>query len=186
MENSILFFFNFDGLPKWIVDSTELRSIILYFSELTRFPSNLVVSQRSRKIVLDLSGNNIQNLSYAVARYNEVDEAAKLFRNISKLYLSKNKIKVFHHFWLPNDLEELYLDNNDISQLQQSDINYFDSLVNRTNLRLRLGNNPYSCSCQSTPLYHFIKNRGTKVEDQHLVTLRCQDGEVLNIIMKCL
>ena len=36
------------------------------------------MSQRSRKIVLDLSGNNIQDLSYAVARYKEVDEAAKI------------------------------------------------------------------------------------------------------------
>ena len=140
------------------------------------------MSQKSKKIVLDLSGNNIQNLSYAVARYNEVDDKAKLFRNISKLYLSKNHIKVFHHFWLPNDLEELYLDNNQISQFQQSDINYFDSLVNRTKLKLRLGKNPYSCSCQSTPLYHFIKNRGAKVEDQHLVKLRCQDGEVLKYL----
>ena len=153
---------------------------------MTRFPSNLVLSEKSEKIVLDLSGNQISNLTYAVARYNNLDEGARLYQKISKLFLTRNQISVFKHGCLPPDLEELYLDNNHISQFQQSDINYFDSLVNRTNLRLRLGNNPYSCSCQSTPLYHFIKNRGTKVEDQHLVTLRCQDGEVLNIIMKCL
>ena len=141
------------------------------------------MSQKSEKIVLDLSGNNIQNLSYAVARYKEEDEAAKLYQNISKLFLSRNQINEFHHFLLPHDLEELYLDNNHISEFHQSDINYFDSLVNRTKLRLKLGRNPYSCNCHSTPLYHFIKNRGAKVEDQHLITLKCETGEVKGLLL---
>ena len=141
---------------------------------MTRFPSNLVlVSKKSDKIVLDLSGNQINNLTYAVARYNNGDEGARLYQNISQLFLTRNQISVFQHGCLPPDLEELYLDQNQISQFQQSDINYLDSLVDRTNLRLRLGNNPYSCSCDSTPLFHFIKNRGATLEDQHTVKMKC-------------
>ena len=145
---------------------------------MTRFPSNLVLIEKSEKIVLDLSGNQISNLTYAVARYNNLDEGARLYQNISKLFLTRNQISVFKHERLPRDLEELYLDNNHISQFQQSDINYFDSLVNRTSLRLRLGNNPYSCSCQSTPLFHFIKNRGAKLEDQHTIRMKCDSEKV--------
>ena len=108
-----------------------------------------------------------------MARYNNLDEGAKLYQKISKLFLTRNEISVFKHGCLPPDLEELYLDQNHISQFSVYDINYFDSLVNRTKLRLRLGNNPYSCSCDSTPLFHFIKNRGAKLEDQHTVMMKC-------------
>ena len=108
-----------------------------------------------------------------MARYHNQDEGARLYQNISKLFLTRNQISVFQHGCLPPDLEELYLDQNQISQFQQSDINYLDSLVDRTNLRLRLGNNPYSCSCDSTPLFHFIKNRGATLEDQHTVKMKC-------------
>ena len=149
-----------------------------YFRNLTRFPSNLVLSDKSEKIVLDLSGNQIENLTYAVARYHNQDEGARLYQNISKLFLTRNQISVFQHGCLPPDLEELYLDQNHISQFSVYDINYFDSLVNRTKLRLRLGNNPYSCSCDSTPLFHFIKNRGAKLEDQHTVMMKCDSQEV--------
>jgi hypothetical protein len=50
---------------------------------------------------------------------------------------------------LPPDLKVLWLDHNQIQRFQQTDINYFDGLVNRTSLRLKLGHNPYSCSCDS-------------------------------------
>ena len=141
----------------------------------------MVLSQKSQKIVLDLSGNQIQNLSFAVSRYYSNQDEAKLFQNISRLSLSRNQINVFNHGWLPSDLEELYLDNNRISKFQQSDINYFDNLVRDSTIngtRLKLGNNPYSCSCDSSPLYHFVKNRGARL-DQHTIKLKCE-GEKMN------
>ena len=155
---------------------------IFYSSGLTRFPNNLVLSPKSEKIVLDLSGNQIQNLSYAVSRYyTNLDDDAKLYQNISRLRLSRNQITVFTHGCLPSDLEELYLDNNRISTFQQSDINYFDNLVQQSEsesrIKLKLGNNPYTCSCDTTPLYHFIKNRAAKV-DVDLIKMKCETGEV--------
>merc|ERR1719461_2081476 len=144
---------------------------------LTRFPSNLLLIAKSDKIVLDLSGNQISNLNYAVERYTSGDESAKLYQKISKLFLTGNQISVFKHDCLPGDLEELYLDRNRISEFQQSDINYFELLINRTNLRLRLGNNPYSCSCDSTPLFHLIKNNGAKLNDTHTIMMKCDSQQ---------
>ena len=157
-----------------------------FYSGLTRFPNNLTLIQKSEKIVLDLSGNQIQDLSFAVSRYYSNQDEARLFQKISRLNLSKNQINVFNHGWLPPNLEELYLDNNRISKFQQSDINYFDNLVRRSTINgtsLKLGNNPYSCSCDSSPLYHFVKNRGAKL-DQHLIKMKCDAGKVNIIIVQ--
>ena len=154
---------------------------------MTRFPNNLTLIEKSEKIVLDLSGNQIQNLSFAVSRYYSNQDEARLFQKISRLSLSRNQINVFNHGWLPPDLEELYLDNNRISKFQQSDINYFDNLVRRSTINgtsLKLGNNPYSCSCESNPLYYFVKNRGDRL-DQHLIKMKC-DADQVNIIQKCI
>ena len=153
---------------------------------MTRFPNNLTLIQKSEKIVLDLSGNKIQDLSFAVSRYYSNHDEAKLFQKISRLSLSGNEITVFNHSWLPPNLQELYLDNNRISKFQQSDINYFDNLVQQSNngTRLKLGNNPYSCSCDSIPLYNFVKNRGDRL-DQHLIKMKC-DADQVNIIQKCI
>ena len=153
---------------------------------MTRFPNNLTLIEKSEKIVLDLSGNKIQDLSFAVSRYYSNHDEAKLFQKISRLSLSRNQINVFNHGWLPPNLEELYLDNNRISKFQQSDINYFDNLVRRSTINgtsLKLGNNPYSCSCDSSPLYHFVKNRGAKL-DQHLIKMKCDAGKVNIIIVQ--
>jgi len=68
---------------------------------LTSLPSTLVLSDKSDKIVLDLSGNQIENLTYAVARYHNQDEGARLYQNISKLFLTRNQISVFQHGFCP-------------------------------------------------------------------------------------
>ena len=141
-------------------------------SAMTTFPSQLVLVRGSDTISLDMSSNRITNVSRAVESFYN-SSVARHYANITRLYLSHNQIQTFNQESLPPALEELYLDNNHIARFQQSDINYFDSLVNRTNFRLRLGNNPYSCSCDSTPLFHFIKNRGAKLEDLHTVMMKC-------------
>ena len=177
--------------PSWTAPTGNLEldfwsAELSFFSGLTSFPNNLTLIQKSEKIVLDLSGNKIQDLSSAVSRYYSNQDEAKLFQKISRLSLSRNQINVFNHSWLPPNLEELYLDNNRISKFQQSDINYFDNLVQQSNngTRLKLGNNPYSCSCDSNPLYYFVKNRGDRL-DQHLIKMKC-DADQVNIIQKCI
>jgi len=141
---------------------------------MTTFPTKLVmVDQHSDSITLNMEHNRIQNLSQAVEKYYKTQN--NNYKNITKLYLSHNVISSFSQECLPPDLKELFLDNNRIESFKPTDINYFDSLVNRTKLELKLGNNPYVCDCKSRTLYHFIKNRGSKIKDLSLVQLECED-----------
>ena len=103
------------------------------------------------------------------------------YQYITALYLSNNIIDSFHQECLPPNLKELFLDNNRITSFKQTDINYFDSLVNRTNLELKLGNNAYECDCDSRALFHFVKNRGSRIKDLNLVQLQCEDSAPIEL-----
>jgi len=154
----------------------KLRETIIDCSNksMTTFPTSLVlVPKHSDTIRLHMEHNLIKNLSKAVERYYKTSN--NNYKFITGLYLSNNIIDSFHQECLPPDLNELFLDNNRISSFKQTDINYFDSLVNRTKLELKLGNNLYECDCNSRALFHFVKNRGSKIRDLDQVQLQCTD-----------
>ena len=142
-------------------------------SAMTTFPSQLVLVRGSDTISLDMSSNRITNVSRAVESFYN-SSVARHYANITRLYLSHNQIQTFNQESLPPALEELYLDNNQISGFKHSDINFFDSLTDRTQLRLKLSRNPYTCDCESTALYHFVRNKGGYIEDRHLISLACE------------
>ena len=145
---------------------------------LTRFPSKLILAPGSNTISLDMSNNKIQNVSYAVERFYENPNNETLhYKNITKLYLSHNQISVFHQECMPPYLQELYLDNNQISSFKQSDVNFFDRLVDK-NLTMKLGNNPYECSCDSKAIYHFVRDRGAKIQDRNSLEIICDTGDM--------
>merc|ERR550525_2237660 len=146
---------------------------------LTQFPSRLILAPGSNTISLDMSDNNIQNVSFAVERfYQNVNNETLNYKSITKLNLSRNKIRIFHQECMPPNLEMLYLYNNSISSFRQSDVNFFDSLIDKTNLTMKFGNNPYECNCDSKALYHFVRNRGVKIEDRNLLKLKCDTGDM--------
>merc|ERR1719376_1392207 len=123
---------------------------------MTTFPTDLIlVPNHSDTIRLHMEHNLIKNLSQAVERYYKT---------------SNNNYKF---------ITGLYLSHNIISSFKQTDINYFDSLVNRTKLELKLGNNLYDCDCNSRALYHFVKNRGSKIRDLEHVQLQCKNSAPL-------
>ena len=143
---------------------------------MTTFPTNLIlVPKESETIRLHMEHNLIRNLSKAVERYYKTSD--NHYHNITRLYLSNNIIESFHQECLPPNLNELYVDHNRIKSFKQTDINYFDTLVNKTKLELKLGNNLYECDCNSRALYHFVRNRWTKIKDVDQVKLHCQDTE---------
>eukprot|EP00092_Neocalanus_flemingeri_P010223 GFUD01011014.1.p1 GENE.GFUD01011014.1~~GFUD01011014.1.p1 ORF type:complete len:847 (+),score=141.65 GFUD01011014.1:252-2792(+) len=147
---------------------------------MTTFPTDLVlVEKHSDTIRLNMEHNQIQNLSKAVEKYYKTSN--NNYKYITHLYLSNNIIQTFHQECLPPNLKELFLDNNRIKSFKQTDINYFDSLVNRTNLELKLGNNLYECDCESRALFHFVKNRGSKIKDLNLVQLKCEDSKQITL-----
>eukprot|EP00090_Calanus_glacialis_P045164 TRINITY_DN8224_c0_g1_i1.p1 TRINITY_DN8224_c0_g1~~TRINITY_DN8224_c0_g1_i1.p1 ORF type:complete len:1130 (+),score=224.17 TRINITY_DN8224_c0_g1_i1:40-3429(+) len=160
----------------------ELRETIIDCSNksMATFPMDLVlVPKHSDTIRLHMENNLIQNLSRAVDRYYKTSN--NNYKYITHLYLSNNNIDSFHQECLPPDLKELFLDNNRIETFKQTDINYFDSLVNRTKLELKLGNNLYECNCESRALYHFVKNRGSKIRDLDQVQLQCEDSKPIDL-----
>jgi len=144
-----------------------------------KFPSKLVLHKDAVKISLNMNSNRIQNLTYAVDRFRKnKDNEADHYKNITKLNLSHNIIKIFHQECLPPRLEELYLDNNQISMFRFTDINYFDVLSSKTHIKLMLANNPYACDCNSKDLYHFVRNdKGGQVMDRGRITMNCEHGE---------
>ena len=75
---------------------------------------------------------------------------------------------------MPPYLEELYIDNNLISSFRPSDVDFFNRLVDNSNLTMKLGNNPYKCSCDSKDLYYFVKYGGGRIKDRYLV--KCETG----------
>ena len=145
------------------------------------FPSKLVLHKDAVKISLNMNNNRIQNVTYAVDRFRKnQDNEAEHYKNITKLYLSHNMIKIFHQECLPPQLEELYLDNNQISMFRFTDINYFDVLSSKTHIKLKLSKNPYACDCNSKDLYHFVRNdKGGQIIDRGQITMNCEHGKKL-------
>ena len=133
-----------------------------------RFPSRILLLDNSDTITLNMNNNIIQNISYAVQKFDKnSDNEAEHYKNITRLYLSNNKIKYFQQKSLPSNLEELYLDHNQISSFSQSDANYFDTLIEKRNLQLKLGSNPFACDCDSVPLFHLLKHRYKQILDRY-------------------
>lgn len=156
----------------------KMRETIIDCSNknMTTFPTNLIlVPEQSDTIRLHMEHNLIRNLSKAVERHYKTSN--NLYHNITGLYLSNNIIESFHQECLPPNLNELYVDHNRIKSFKQTDINFFDTLVNRTKLELKLGNNLYECDCNSRALYYFVRNRWAKIKDVEQVKLHCQDTE---------
>ena len=122
-----------------------------------RFPSRLLLLDNSDTITLNMNNNIIQSISN-----NEDDH----YKNITKLYLSNNRIKHFQPKSLPSNLEELHLDHNQISSFSQSDANYLDTLIEKRDLKLKLGSNPYVCDCDSGPPFHLLKQRYQQILDR--------------------
>jgi len=142
--------------------------------KLTQFPSKLILLPGSNTISLDMSNNRVQNVSFAVERfYQDTNNETLHYKNITRLNLSHNQISIFHQECMPPYLQELNLDNNLISSFRQSDVNFFDRLIDNSNLTMKFGNNPYSCTCDSKAIYHFVRNRGGKIQDRNQLELKC-------------
>ncbi|XP_044258938.1 protein toll-like isoform X1 [Tribolium madens] len=72
--------------------------------------------------------------------------------NITKLFLSNNKIKTIN--WVPPRLKSLHLDQNHISKIPPKVI----EILNRTDLvNLTLNNNPWLCDCNAEILAQFLR-----------------------------
>ena len=78
------------------------------------------------------------------------------YTNLTTLFLHSNQIKEVDQSCLPPNLHKIQLDNNLIVRFVPTNMAYFERLINRTDWSLKLGGNPYECSCDSLDLYNFV------------------------------
>jgi protein toll len=124
-----------------------------------------------------MTGNAISNLSKAVESYTRHPTNMTHYQDIKRLVLTGNSIGHFSHACLPPRLTLLDLDHNRLGSFTQADVNFFDQLIKDQGLKLKLGGNPYNCTCESRPLFNFIKNQGSKVLDLDAVRMQCDRDE---------
>jgi hypothetical protein len=97
------------------------------------------------QVALDMSWNNLTSLSGVP---NQTGNYARIF----ELNLSHNQISGFKMEELPANLTKLFLDFNSVEVLKND---VLDSLAKME--KLRLGHNPYKCTCEAHDLYEFIE-----------------------------
>merc|ERR1719167_919214 len=148
---------------------------------MTSFPTSLPIVKstiiNTDKISLNMTGNAISNLSKAVESYTRHPTNMTHYQDIDRLILTGNSIGHFSHACLPPRLTVLDLDHNLLGSFTQADVNFFDQLIKDHGLNLKLGRNPYNCTCESRPLFNFIKNQYTEVIDIHDVEMHCDHGD---------
>ena len=94
---------------------------------------------------------------------------------INHLDLSHNQISKIDVGHLPKTLTTLHLHNNQIESFSEGMISYLTGVQ-----KLKLGNNPYRCRCDSLPFIKFIKNFASRIEDKDNIQFHCP-GAVLTM-----
>jgi len=139
---------------------------------LTQIPLNLpTIPGESDGIILHMENNLLINLTDSLQRLS----LNNLSNGISELHLSANKLKYVDYKYLPDMLEYLSLDKNNIQHYSNETLQHFQDKVKNANLSLKLGNNPYDCNCNSLELLHFLKMSYSHVEDYNDLSIKCLD-----------
>ncbi|CAH0564846.1 unnamed protein product [Brassicogethes aeneus] len=95
------------------------------------------------------------------------------YDNVTVLILSENKIEDIS--WIPPNIQDLYLDHNNISFLNDQLI---DSLYGPSLRSLKLGDNPFICYCTTVKLKQYLSGNSQVVDKQNV---KC-DGTNIQII----
>eukprot|EP00092_Neocalanus_flemingeri_P003278 GFUD01003509.1.p1 GENE.GFUD01003509.1~~GFUD01003509.1.p1 ORF type:complete len:1004 (-),score=191.87 GFUD01003509.1:42-3053(-) len=137
---------------------------------LQKFPEKIpAFFKETRSIRLILSHNKITSMDISNKKREFLDK-------VTHLDLSFNEIKYVDETHLPRSIKELYLNNNKITKFNQSCMNYFNSLTNKTSLRF--SNNPFECSCDSLELFDLVKSRYSIISDFSNISFSCFAGPV--------
>ena len=131
-------------------------------TNLTTFPASLPVVKDSDTIALNLSSNSITTIGQEVTNISNIHQ-------VEQLDLSGNLLSEIDHTNLPPSLAHLTLTNNNISTITTNTLKYFKT----HNFTMEMSENPFSCSCNSSHLYHFLQQHGGVVRDYHNITVAC-------------
>ena len=158
-----------------------------YYNEVTINCSNANLMEFPREVVelpdskysinLDLSGNEITDFPN--------DTNFSNYENIKVLNISRNKVDQMNHKYLPRNIEYISFDNNQITQINDETVAFFENYINSTDFHMKMGHNPYFCNCDAEGLLDFIDSHvGFRVEDRNDVFLKCSRGPLQLISAK--
>ena len=125
--------------------------------------------------------NKTSSIQVVLSR-NGITDLESIFRGvhlstlnkIRKLDLSKNEILRINASALPQNLTDLYLNNNALSEVNEEVIDYFKNYLKRG---VKLGGNKFACTCQSIKLISFLKTTYSKVLDIEDIIFDCYTSE---------
>ena len=115
---------------------------------LTSFPNLFLLNHESDSIILHLENNSLTDLPQEVLNMN--------YQNITHLYLGHNMLSEFTKDMIPAKLKHIELDHNRIEAFAEEDMRALENFVLEKDITLKLGNNPYSCSCDNKYFYNFV------------------------------
>ena len=190
-ENSVHFSCTFpsENLPDHCPKSCVCSYIP--FTSLSDYNGHIIIDcSRSEKMSLPdfipskLGINEIKtislNLSHkALSSWNSLHKIPGFF-NVTELDVSYNNLtrmpQNLKSDWLTQtSLKKIHLDHNFITNFKTETIDqkHLDGLE-----ELWLGDNPYSCDCDSELLYNFISQNSAKISDRDSVFLNCENGNI--------
>ncbi|CAH0564877.1 unnamed protein product [Brassicogethes aeneus] len=147
----------------FIVNCSNLK-----LKKIPRFSAPNYIPKKGEKIEVknvkvDLQNNNLVECPFQQDGYD----------NVTFLILSGNKIENIS--WIPPNIQDLYLDHNNISFLNEQLI---DSLQGSSLKSLKLGENPFICDCTTVKLKQYLIGDNQVVDKQKV---KC-DGTNIQII----
>lgn len=144
--------------------------VLVNCSSLNVLPAFVPLLPNTKIVTLDLSNSQLTNL-------NTLANTMANYSYVTELILSHNSLKEVKVQDLPQALNSLSIDHNDIKRVDVGMLKLMNGLSS-----VKLGGNPYDCDCDSAHLYKYVR-RNYRVLDQNEVTLQCKQGAVpvLNI-----
>ena len=132
--------------------------------KMQQIPENLhLIPEESDSINLIMNNNllkNIHDLEYVTN-----------FAKIHQLFLSHNNLDQINSRSLPPHLTNLSIDHNNIQMINNPTILYLSNTIK--NKGLKMGHNPYECSCSIVDLFNFIKSNQSLITDLGYISTSC-------------
>ena len=152
----------------------KIRKLDLSENEISRINAS-ILPQNLRDLYLN---NN------ALSGVTELEEVIgfrgvnlSTLNTIRLLDLSGNEISRVNASALPQNLRDLYLNNNALSEVNEEVIGFFKNSLKRG---VKLGGNKFACTCRSMKLINFLKTTYSKVLDIDDISFDCYSSEPFN------
>ena len=133
------------------------------------------VAEKIKEIEVILRNNNLTELHGSMWKVANNTSA-----KITRLDVSKNIIDTVLPEHLPENLSELFLDNNAITGFSEETLKHLnDSFESHS---IHLGHNPYSCECLKSKVFIEFLNLGlkAKIKDANSINFTCSTPLPLN------